>query len=94
MKKPKYLSREKYQRMQIRPSKLICEKMYSFDMTKRTMGSVCRQRDYLTAGRNEFLKFCKVLEERTELLFIVRTTKSIKYLGIGKSVKIRRNIVG
>jgi len=71
-------------------SKLICEKIYSFDdVPKELWVQFETKEDYLTE-ENEFLKLLSGSRGTDRVIIYVRTPKSIKYLGIEKSVKITK----
>ena len=75
-------------------SKLICEKMYSFDdVPKELWVQFETKEDYLTE-ENEFLKLLSGSRGTDRVIIYVRTPKSIKYLGIAKSVKINETLLG
>ena len=75
-------------------SKLICEKMYSFDdVPKELWVQFETKEDYLTE-ENEFLKLLSGSRGTDRVIIYVRTPKSIKYLGIEKSVKINETLLG
>ena len=75
-------------------SKLICEKIYSFDdVPKELWVQFETKEDYLTA-ENEFLKLLSGSRGTDRVIIYVRTPKSIKYLGIEKSVKINETLLG
>ena len=75
-------------------SKLICEKIYSFDdVPKELWVQFETKEDYLTE-ENEFLKFLSGSRGTDRVIIYVRTPKSIKYLGIEKSVKINEILLG
>lgn len=75
-------------------SKLICEKIYSFDdVPKELWVQFETKEDYLTE-ENEFLKFLSGSRGTDRVIIYVRTPKSIKYLGIEKSVKINETLLG
>ena len=75
-------------------SKLICEKIYSFDdVPKELWVQFETKEDYLTA-ENEFLKLLSGFRGTDRVIIYVRTPKSIKYLGIEKSVKINETLLG
>ncbi len=65
-------------------SKLICEKIYSFDdVPKELWVQFETKEDYLTE-ENEFLKLLSGSRGTDRVIIYVRTPKSIKYLGIEK----------
>ena len=73
-------------------SKLICEKIYSFDdVPKELWVQFETKEDYLTE-ENEFLKLLSGSRGTDRVIIYVRTPKSIKYLGIEKSVKINETV--
>ena len=75
-------------------SKLICEKIYSFDdVPKELWVQFETKEDYLTE-ENEFLKLLSGSRGTDRVIIYVRTPKSIKYLGIEKSVKISEILLG
>ena len=75
-------------------SKLICEKIYSFDdVPKELWVQFETKEDYLTA-ENEFLKLLSSSHGTDRVIIYVRTPKSIKRLGIEKSVKIDEALLG
>ena len=75
-------------------SKLICEKIYSFDdVPKELWVQFETKEDYLTE-ENEFLKLLSGSRGTDRVIIYVRTPKSIKYLGIEKSVKIDETLLG
>ena len=75
-------------------SKLICEKIYSFDdVPKELWVQFETKEDYLTE-ENEFLKLLSGSRGTDRVIIYVRTPKSIKYLGIEKSVKINEILLG
>ena len=75
-------------------SKLICEKIYSFDdVPKELWVQFETKEDYLTE-ENEFLKLLSGSRGTDRVIIYVRTPKSIKYLGIEKSVKINETLLG
>ena len=75
-------------------SKLICEKIYSFDdVPKELWVQFETKESYLTA-ENEFLKLLSGSRGTDRVIIYVRTPKSIKYLGIEKSVKINETLLG
>ena len=75
-------------------SKLICEKIYSFDdVPKELWVQFETKESYLTA-ENEFLKLLSGSRGTDRVIIYVRTPKSIKYLGIEKSVKIDETLLG
>ena len=75
-------------------SKLICEKIYSFDdVPKELWVQFETKEDYLTE-ENEFLKLLSDSRGTDRVIIYVRTPKSIKYLGIEKSVKINETLLG
>ena len=75
-------------------SKLICEKIYSFDDVPRELWiAYDTKEDYLTE-ENEFLKLLSGSRGTDRVIIYVRTPKSIKYLGIEKSVKINETLLG
>lgn len=75
-------------------SKLICEKIYSFDdVPKELWVQFETKEDYLTK-ENEFLKLLSGSRGTDRVIIYVRTPKSIKYLGIEKSVKINEILLG
>ena len=75
-------------------SKLICEKIYSFDdVLKELWVQFETKEDYLTE-ENEFLKLLSGSRGTDRVIIYVRTPKSIKYLGIEKSVKINEILLG
>lgn len=75
-------------------SKLICEKIYSFDdVPKELWIQFETKEDYLTE-ENEFLKLLSGSRGTDRVIIYVRTPKSIKYLGIEKSVKINETLLG
>lgn len=75
-------------------SKLICEKIYSFDdVPKELWVQFETKEDYLTE-ENEFLKLLSGSSGTDRVIIYVRTPKSIKYLGIEKSVKINEILLG
>ena len=75
-------------------SKLICEKIYSFDdVPKELWVQFETKEDYLTE-ENEFLKLLSGSRGTDRVIIYVRTPKSIKYLGIEKSVKINEILMG
>ena len=75
-------------------SKLICEKIYSFDdVPKELWVQFETKEDYLTE-KNEFLKLLSGSRGTDRVIIYVRTPKSIKYLGIEKSVKINETLLG
>ena len=75
-------------------SKLICEKIYSFDdVPKELWVQIETKEDYLTE-ENEFLKLLSGSRGTDRVIIYVRTPKSIKYLGIEKSVKINETLLG
>ena len=75
-------------------SKLICEKIFSFDdVPKELWVQFETKEDYLTE-ENEFLKLLSGSRGTDRVIIYVRTPKSIKYLGIEKSVKINEILLG
>lgn len=75
-------------------SKLICEKIYSFDdVPKELWVQFETKEDYLTA-ENEFLRLLSDSRGTDRVIIYVRTPKSIKRLGIEKSVKIDETLLG
>ena len=75
-------------------SKLICEKIYSFDdVPKELWVQFETKESYLTA-ENEFLKLLSGSRGTDRVIIYVRTPKSIKHLGIEKSVKIDETLLG
>ena len=75
-------------------SKLICEKIYSFDdVPKELWVQFETKESYLTA-ENEFLKLLSGSRGTDRVIIYVRTPKSIKHLGIEKSVKIDKTLLG
>ena len=75
-------------------SKLICEKIYSFDdVPKELWVQFETKEDYLTE-ENEFLKLLSGSRGTDRVIIYVRTPKSIKYLGTEKSVKINETLLG
>ena len=75
-------------------SKLICEKIYPFDdVPKELWVQFETKEDYLTE-ENEFLKLLSGSRGTDRVIIYVRTPKSIKYLGIEKSVKINETLLG
>ena len=75
-------------------SKLMCEKIYSFDdVPKELWVQFETKEDYLTE-ENEFLKLLSGSRGTDRVIIYVRTPKSIKYLGIEKSVKIDETLLG
>ena len=75
-------------------SKLICEKIYSFDdVPKELWVQFETKEDYLTE-ENEFLKLLSGSRGTDRVIIYVRTPKSIKYLEIEKSVKINEILLG
>ena len=75
-------------------SKLICEKIYSFDdVPKELWVQFETKESYLTA-ENEFLKLLSGSRGTDRVIIYVRIPKSIKYLGIEKSVKIDETLLG
>ena len=75
-------------------SKLICEKIYSFDdVPKELWVQFETKEDYLTE-ENEFLKLLSGSRGTDRVIIYVRIPKSIKYLGIEKSVKIDETLLG
>ena len=75
-------------------SKLICEKIYSFDdVPKELWVQFETKEDYLTE-ENEFLKLLSGSRGTDRVIIYVRTPKSITYLGIEKSVKINETLSG
>ena len=75
-------------------SKLICEKIYSFDdVPKELWVQFETKEDYLTE-EDEFLKLLSGSRGTDRVIIYVRTPKSIKYLGIEKSVKINETLLG
>ena len=75
-------------------SKLICEKIYSFDdVPKELWVQFETKEDYLTE-ETEFLKLLSGSRGTDRVIIYVRTPKSIKYLGIEKSVKINETLLG
>ena len=75
-------------------SKLICEKIYSFDDVPKELWVQFETKENYLTEENEFLKLLSGSRGTDRVIIYVRTPKSIKYLGIEKSVKINETLLG
>ena len=75
-------------------SKLICEKIYSFDDVPKELWVQFETKEDYLKEENEFLKLLSGSRGTDRVIIYVRTPKSIKYLGIEKSVKINEILLG
>ena len=75
-------------------SKLICEKIYSFDDVPKELWVQFETKENYLTEENEFLKLLSGSRGTDRVIIYVRTPKSIKYLAIEKSVKINETLLG
>ena len=75
-------------------SKLICEKIYSFDDVPKELWVQFETKENYLTEENKFLKLLSGSRGTDRVIIYVRTPKSIKYLGIEKSVKINETLLG
>ena len=75
-------------------SKLICQKIYSFDDVPKELWVQFETKENYLTEENEFLKLLSGSRGTDRVIIYVRTPKSIKYLGIEKSVKINETLLG
>ena len=75
-------------------SKLICEKIYLFDDVPKELWVQFETKENYLAEENEFLRLLSGSRGTDRVIVYVRTPKSIKRLGIEKSVKIDEVLLG